>query len=379
MQSQSIIFVWENFGPTQDDRCNAVANGLKSHKIIGIEYFSESSTYEWKPLSNINFKKITLFGTSKRRNVNKINMIIKLISVILKENSKYIFLCHYDDFAIEVTAILLRFLGRRVYLLIDSKFDDYPRFILREALKAIWLLPYQGAITGSTRSQQYLTFLGKKSDIIHLGYDTISVARIRNLGKSLPAPDGASFAERHFTIIARLVPKKNLFTALDGFALYAKTVADPRTLRIFGSGPLEEDLRRHASDLDIQNLVIFEGFQQTEEICRGLATTLVLLHVSSEEQFGFAIIEAMAMGVAVIVSENCGARDYFVRTGVNGFLVESDNPEGMAFFMRQLASDENLWRQFCLSAQASAGKIDTQNFVQSVAALTEAGWMPANL
>lgn len=373
MQDRSIIFVWENFGPTQDDRCNAVASGLKSHKVIGVEYFTESSTYKWKPLSNINFEKITLFDAAKPKKFKKMRMIVRLMSVILKENSRHIFLCHYENSAIEATAILLRLLGRRVYLLMDSKFDDYPRFILREALKAIWLLPYQGAIMASTRSQQYLTFLGKKADVIHLGYDTVSVARIRHLAKGPPAPDGACFAERHFTIIARLVPKKNLFTALDGFALYAQTAADPRILRIFGSGPLEEKLRRRAADLNIQNLVIFEGFRQTEEICRGLATTLALLHVSSEEQFGFAIIEAMAMGVPTIVSENCGARDYFVRTGVNGFLVESDNPEGMAFFMRKIASDEDLWRKFCLSARASAEEIDTQNFARSVAVLVEAG------
>jgi hypothetical protein len=71
----------------------------------------------------------------------------------------------------------------------------------------------------------------------------------------------------------------------------------------------------------------------------------------------------------VILSDRCGARDRLVRTGVNGFVIESDNPSGMAYFMNLLGEDEALWRRMALAAQESAAWGDTARFVEGVSSL----------
>jgi glycosyltransferase involved in cell wall biosynthesis len=246
-----------------------------------------------------------------------------------------------------------------------SKFDDTPRRVWREALKSLWLLPYKGAISSAGRPAAYLRFLGLRR--VETAYNTISLARIRAAAGARPAPDGAAFADRHFTIVARLVEKKNLATALDAYAQYRASAETPRDLVVCGAGPLEDALRRQADALGLP--VRFTGFLQSPEVAKLLATTLALLLPSTEEQFGNVVIEAQAMGLPVILSDAAGARDALVRSAVNGFVVEPDNAPGLAWFMARLAGDEPLWRRMCRAATETAELGDSARFADAVARL----------
>lgn len=252
----------------------------------------------------------------------------------------------------------------------DSKFDDYPRELWREVGKSLYLAPYNGALVASRRSKDYLRFLGVRRERIALGYDSVSVARIQGLAKTKPAPEGAPFADRHFTIIARLLPKKNIPLALNALAILSRS-GPTRKLVICGSGPLDAELKSLAHDLGIHELVEFRGFVQTEEVCETLSTTLCLILPSTEDQFGQVIAEALAMGVPVLASENCGARDDLLKTGVNGFIFEPTNVAGLAYFMRMLTSDEATWRAMATAAQAMAMRGDVSEFVNGAQQLLD--------
>jgi glycosyltransferase involved in cell wall biosynthesis len=173
-------------------------------------------------------------------------------------------------------------------------------------------------------------------------------------------------------LVARFVPKKNVRTALEAFAIYASHSQNPRSLHLCGSGPLENALKQQVRDAGIEHLVHFHGFLQTADVCRTFATSLALLLPSIEEQFGNVVPEALAMGLPVIVSDRCGARDLLVRTGVNGFVVEPDNPAGMALFMEMLSKDESLWKSMCQAALEFSEKGDARQFAESVVSLVDA-------
>ncbi|MGH7005999.1 MAG: glycosyl transferase family 1, partial [Alphaproteobacteria bacterium] len=126
----------------------------------------------------------------------------------------------------------------------DSKFDDKPRSAWRELFKKLFLLPYCGALVSGARARAYLQFLGYSSRWIAEGYDTVSIARVRALAGAEPAPRGVPFASRHFTVVARFLPKKNLGLAIKAYALYReKSASNPRDLVICGSGPLDAELK----------------------------------------------------------------------------------------------------------------------------------------
>ena len=231
------------------------------------------------------------------------------------------------------------------------------------------MLPYQGALASGKRLKDYARFLGIPSTRIAGEYNTVSLERIRGQAGVLPAPNGPAFRDRHFTAIARFVPKKNLSMLLSAYALYRQAVDQPRPLHLCGSGTGEVALRQQADVLGISPHLVFRGWLQDDAISQTLGHSLALLLPSVEEQFGNVVIEAQAMGLPVILSDNCGARDLLVRSGVNGFVIEPDNPRGMAYFMGLLSEDEGLWRRMCEEASASAPQGDVGRFVEGVEAL----------
>jgi glycosyltransferase involved in cell wall biosynthesis len=366
-----LVFVWENFGPMHVDRCEAVAEHFAGRRnVIGVEIGGLSNIYAWAAPNVERFRKVTLFPGSSANKISLFRRLHALCKACLSQNQADYFFCHYQSPEVFLTAVLLRLLGRRVYVMNDSKFDDKPRSLWRELAKSIAYLPYHGALVSGKSSRDYLRFLRFAAGQIVTGYDTLSIERIRTLAATASPAAPGHFEARHFTVVARFVPKKNLPTLLEAYAIYVHSVTTPRSLHLCGSGELEAELREQVSRLKLQDLVIFRGFLQSKEIATTLVNSLALILVSIEEQFGLVVIEAQAMGVPVIFTPACGARDQLLRSGVNGFMVEADNPAGMAYFMKLIASDEALWRRLAEGALDAAPLGDVACFVSAVEELS---------
>lgn len=361
---KKLIFLWENFGPMHVDRCDAVAkSGLD---VIGLELYGRSDTYDWIPETGESFQKVTLFTEGRPRGLA---LVKALIVFRLKNGKANWFFSHYDWKEIFIFAAFLRLLGDKVYTMGCSKFDDWSRTSVREALKRPFFWPYRGALGSGIRSKEFFHFHGFKENDVQVECNTLSLERIRKLSGVQPAPLGTHFTDRHFTIVARLVPKKNLHMALDAYAKYKEINTDVRPLHICGSGPLVQELKDKAKILNIDNNIVFHGFVQTEDIAKLLGSSIALILPSTEEQFGNVVIEAQAMGLPVLLSDVCGARDRLVRSAVNGFIFEPDNPNGLAWFMNTLVNDKNLWEKMCLASTEFGARGDVASFAKGIHAL----------
>jgi L-malate glycosyltransferase len=347
------------------DRCRAVATHFgATRRVIGIELGGRSGTYDWKQSTVPGFEKHTLFPEASSSDISALRRFWALVRACIAIGPADFFFCHYNEFSVFAASIALRLLGRRVFVMNNSKFDDKPRHVLKEALKLLYLLPYSGALVASRRSGAYLEFLHFRKNCIAHGYNAISVARVQGQAGTPPAPQGREFQSRHFTVVARMVPKKNHAAILEAFAVYARSTASPRPLHFCGSGPLEQVIRRRAAELGLSELTVFHGSLDAAAVSRVLSNTLALILISFEEQFGLVIPEALALGVPVIVSENCGACDDLVRSGENGFVVEPDNPAGIAYFMNILATDRRTWTNMATAAADRAVLGDVGRFVE---------------
>jgi L-malate glycosyltransferase len=360
----AVIFIWENFGPYHVDRLEAAGAALApTHRVIGIEIAGSSSVYAWSRTEEIaGFERLTLFPDRAFGSIPAWTQLMAMLRACVGAKARHIFLCHVTRGDTYLLALALRLLGRRVYVMTESKFDDKPRRLWFELVKQALYLPYHGALVGGPRHADYMRFLGFKRGSIALGYDTVSGARVRRLAGAAPAPDGTDYRQRHFTIIARLVPKKNIAMAIDAYAEYRR-VAGPeaRALYICGSGELEGALRQKARALGLGE-DMFRGFVQAPQIAQALASTLALILPSTEEQWGLVVNEAVAMGVPILCSTNVGARDLLVRAGVNGFVFEPDNPEGLAQLMHGMSRDEAGWRRLAAGSMRLAARADAVNF-----------------
>jgi glycosyltransferase involved in cell wall biosynthesis len=74
------------------------------------------------------------------------------------------------------------------------------------------------------------------------------------------------------------------------------------------------------------------------------AKSSVLVHPSLSEGFGYAVVEAMASGLPVIVTKNTGAADLIV-DGKNGYIVAPGDPEAIRERLAHLAAHPSLLRE----------------------------------
>ena len=364
---KSLLFVWEKIGAIHVDRCQAVAEHFKNERsIVGIEWSGRSARHSLDSTPIVGLRKVTLFPSGYPKSCQRLQLAWKLVRSCLSLGRAEIFLSHFENPAVWAAALILRLFRRRVFVMSSSKFDDVERFRFRELAKVLALAPYNGALTSGARAKSYLRFLGMPESKIEFGYNTVSIERVRRLSGSTPAPAGVAFHARHFSIVARFVPKKNLSLALQAYRQYSDLVRRPRFLHIVGSGPLESQLRHEVAELGLTEFVTFRGALQIEQVCEMFAYTLALILPSVEEQFGNVVIEAQATGLPVLISDVCGAWDQMVQSGVNGFVFEPDNSIGLAYFMSLLSEDEELWNRMCSAAQEKARAGDVGQFVRGV-------------
>jgi glycosyltransferase involved in cell wall biosynthesis len=364
----AIAFVWRQFGAYHMDRCEGVGAALGAERrVIGIEMATQSDTYAWGASGDgVHFTKVTLFAGANVDRLSGWLIFVGLLRRIRADDVDHLFLAGYEQPALFAIAAISRLLGTKVYIALDSKFDDKPRRMRTEWFKQILMLPYHGAFAAGTTTRDYLRFLGFRRRPIALGYDTVSLARLRALVPDVPVAWGA----RSFLVVARFVLKKNLAIALHAFAAYRAATRGPvRKLRLCGSGPQEAELRALAETLGIAGDVDFIGFADQAAVALELSRALCLLLPSVEEQWGLVVNEALAFALPLVVSENVGARDLLVRSMENGFVLSPHDPAGWAHAMTILAEDRTCWERMHAASRARAHLGDVATFVAGVQVL----------
>ncbi len=372
MADPKLGFVWLQFSAYHMDRLEALGTHRGAPtRTIGIEIGSTSDTYIW-PSSDmaISFTKDTLFPEANVDRLGAWAVFRQLFAAIRRHRISDLFIAGYEHPAFALTAFIARLIGVRVYVALDSKFDDKPRRLRLELFKRLLMLPYRGGFASGPRAADYLRFLGLHRRPIATGYDTVALARLRALAPSaVPA-----WERRNFVVVARFVPKKNLVTALHAFAAYRADVPDTRRrLRLCGSGEGETALRGTTQALGIADHVDFLGFVDQPTLSHEMANALCLLLPSGEEQWGLVVNEALAFDLPVLVSDRVGACDMLVGNWDNGFVLDPLDPPAWAAAMGALSRDRALWDRMTQGSRRRAADADVGAFVAGVERLAGTG------
>lgn len=374
-----IALLFAQFAAYHVDRCEAVARRLAGRaEVLAVEVCASSQTYAWEPSGEVaGARKLTLFAGEDYEKVPLLRRFAAQFRA-LRHCDTVLVGIGYNERDIMMLSWLLPLLGVRMVMMSESKYDDFPRSRLFERFKALLLLPYRAAIVGARRHMAYARLLGFRRRRVLPGYDTVGVERIRMQAGGKLATDGADFAARPFVYVGRFVEKKNLLGLLDGYAAYAATAGTTaRRLVLVGSGPQEAELKARADALGIAGLVDFPGFLSAGEVSRMLPGALALLLVSTVEQWGLVVNEALALGLPVVVSPAVGAGDVLVRDGVNGHVVEGGSPAAIASAMAVLGQDEAQWRAKCAASLERAWLGDVERLADAVELLLDPAAEPA--
>lgn len=147
--------------------------------------------------------------------------------------------------------------------------------------------------------------------------------------------------------VGRLQPQKNHKLLLDAFVSFHEVHPD-YDLHIFGIGELENELKRHAKELHIEDCVVFRGF--CSDVQHEIWDSAMFVLSSDYEGISNSMIEALSMGVPVI-STDCpvgGSRTY-IEDGTNGILTPVGDAKALSDAMIRLAENLELARKLSIN------------------------------
>jgi glycosyltransferase involved in cell wall biosynthesis len=136
-----------------------------------------------------------------------------------------------------------------------------------------------------------------------------------------------------FLFCAKLVPKKRPIDLLRAFSRVRPQA--PCGLVYVGDGALAPELRREVDRLGLGRDVYFLGFRNQSELPAIYGAGDVLVLPSDVEPWGLVVNEAMACGMAVVISDHVGAGPDLVE---NSRVFPAGDVAALAAILRRLAS-----------------------------------------
>ncbi|OFW29542.1 MAG: N-acetyl-alpha-D-glucosaminyl L-malate synthase BshA [Acidobacteria bacterium RIFCSPLOWO2_02_FULL_65_29] len=149
--------------------------------------------------------------------------------------------------------------------------------------------------------------------------------------------------------VSNFRPVKRTKSVVEVFARVRRQT--PARLLMVGDGPDFHDAMCLARSLGVGDDVEFLGEQ--DQVVPLLSAADVFLVPSVKESFGLAALEAMACEVPVVASA-IGGLPELVEDGVNGFLHDPDDLDGMAGSTIRLLTDATLHRRAAEAARRTA-------------------------
>lgn len=180
-----------------------------------------------------------------------------------------------------------------------------------------------------------------KDDLVRRGIRMESISVIPcGIDTNLYSPGEPDPEPGTFLYVGRLKKYKGVQIILAALAVLQDAGRNYR-LVVLGSGDYEEELKKTALRLGLEQAVTFEGFVPQGRKLHWLRKAWAAVFASEKEGWGLTVIEANACGTPVIASNSEGLRDS-VQDGITGILVPHGNVEDLAAQMDRLATDPAL-------------------------------------
>ncbi len=141
--------------------------------------------------------------------------------------------------------------------------------------------------------------------------------------------------------VGRLAVEKNIDLLLKAFAAFHKTTPES-TLGLVGRGAAEDDMKKLAHKLGVEDAVRFFGFiEDRHTLAEIYNASDVFAIVSTAETQSLVAMQALACGVPVIAARAWGLPEY-IHHGENGVLIEPGNLDELLDRIEELHKNPDL-------------------------------------
>ncbi len=243
-----------------------------------------------------------------------------------------------------------------------SQMDPVPKFLVtchgRELTKFYWgdraiykidkvlaraLNASAGAIAISSHAKRLMLELGVMPERILTIPNGVDLPRFRQTANfDLRGRFGIAPEATIILSVGREHPQKAYDSGIRAFASIAGKHPEAHYV-ILGKGT--KRWQQMVDDLQLHGRVILSDGLQGEDLVGAYQQADVFFSPSIWELMPLVVLEAMAAGLPLLVTDVSGSQD-LVQSGANGFLVEPGNVEEMALFLARLVADRALRREF---------------------------------
>src|SRR5664279_194850 len=231
-----------------------------------------------------------------------------------------------------IAGVLLRALGWPLKLVFTSAAQRHHTWITR------WLIRRMDAIIATNEISA--SFLKRKATVIPHGVDTDTYAP--------PADRAAAFAEAKLPgryaigCFGRVRAQKGSDLFVEAMCRLLPRYPDFTAVLVGAIAPEQSgfanDLKKRIEAAGLQSRIAISGELPIEEVQRWYRRLTIYAFTSRNEGFGLTLIEAMAVGAALVASR-AGAAELVVEDGVTGVLTPPGDADALIAALEPLMRD----------------------------------------
>jgi phosphatidylinositol alpha-1,6-mannosyltransferase len=229
----------------------------------------------------------------------------------------------------------------------------YP--VLKPMLRRIW--GHAAVVTAISQEHRHLA---------HQTMPVLDIAIVYNgvdIGPWPPTDKRRRGPGVNIVCVGRLIERKGHHHLLRAFARLRAICEHPLRLTLAGTGDAEDALHRLAADLGVTDAVVFAGFVARHEMPAVYHQADIFVLPSQNEGMSIALLEAMAAGLPVVVTDTGGTAE-LVREGVNGHIIPWADVQALTNALATLVRDKHARERMGNESQRIANQFGWPAIVQ---------------
>ena len=310
----NLLYTVERIGPYHNARFNSVSK-LKGINLNVLETNSLSNRYPWEE----NFNR--LYKVFKLSNTNIKNLKIqtkKEVQKILKKSSPdVIYISGWNEKVSHYLLFICQLKKIPIVICSDSRYKDSKRIIFFELVKKFLLKGCTTAIVAGRESENYLIKLGFQKANIFKPYNVVDNKYFLNKNNSKKS-------NNYILCISRFIKRKNHIRLLKAFESY-KQQGGSLNLKLIGSGSEKKNILQAKEKLSFASKISIENWKDISVLKEYYSNAKVFVLLSTNDQWGLVINEALASSLPCIVSYECGCYEELIKDKNTGWGVDPEN------------------------------------------------------
>jgi len=218
---------------------------------------------------------------------------------------------------------------------------------LKEFYTLFFLNLGDSIMTFSSKGSEYLLKKGIKGEKIFTAFNTLNTSKIIKIKDETIKNFDYIYLYNTYSIHSdepiiifsgRLKKEKKVEDLIRAVAIVRQQIANIKIV-IVGNGEDESRLKKLAAEIAPHNIIFLGGIYDEQRLAEWFTIAKLCVIPS---YVGLGIVHAFCYGLPVICeqSPNHGPELQYLKNGINGFMVEKDDVQGLALKIEELLTDE---------------------------------------